>query len=48
MTQAQTDLLIEFLTVLMRFILRHGSPAEQAEILEHWQEFYDGLVVRPD
>jgi hypothetical protein len=28
---------VEFVAFVLRFISRHGTPAEQAAALEHWQ-----------
>ena len=38
MTIAEREALYAFLAFMMAYISRHGTPAEQAEVLEHWQE----------
>jgi hypothetical protein len=37
MTEEQMDALMEALALLLRYVGRHGTPAEQAAALEHWQ-----------
>jgi len=37
-TIAEREALYAFLAFMMAYISRHGTPAEQAEVLEHWQE----------
>ncbi len=43
MTQKQSDALIDILAFLMQFVSRHGTPQEQAEVLEHWQEINEAF-----
>lgn len=37
MTTEQIDELMEALALVLRYIGRHGTPAEQAAALEQWQ-----------
>jgi hypothetical protein len=36
-TIAEREALVDFLAFMMAFVSRHGTPQEQAEVLEHWQ-----------
>jgi hypothetical protein len=44
MTPELRDALLDFLSVVMRFVMHRGSTAEQTEILERWQELYERLL----
>jgi hypothetical protein len=46
MNEELRSALLEFLNSVRDFILRHGSGAEQADILERWQELYEQSVVQ--
>ena len=37
MSPEERQSLMEFLAFILRFVSRHGTPAEQAAALEHWQ-----------
>jgi len=37
MSAAERQSLFEFLAFMLRFVSRHGTPAEQVAVLEHWQ-----------
>jgi hypothetical protein len=37
MSAEEREALLEFLAFMLRYISRHGTPAEQAAALEHWQ-----------
>jgi hypothetical protein len=37
MSAEEREALMEFLAFMLRYISRHGTPAEQAAALEHWQ-----------
>ena len=38
------EALIAFLDSVRAFVMRHGNTAEQADILERWQELYERAV----
>jgi hypothetical protein len=42
-TIAEREALYAFLAFMMAYISRHGTPAEQAEVLEHWQEINEAF-----
>jgi hypothetical protein len=44
-TDLQRDALIDFLAIVMRYVMHHGAAAEQAEVLEAWQELYERFLV---
>ena len=37
MSEEERQSLVELVAFLLRFVGRHGTPAEQAAALEHWQ-----------
>ena len=37
MSEEERQALTEFLAFILRFVSRHGTPAEQAAVLEQWQ-----------
>ena len=37
MSEEERQSFVEFVAFILRFISRHGTPAEQAAALEHWQ-----------
>ena len=43
MSTEEREALLEFLALVMRFIGRHGTPAEQAAVLEQWQAVNEQL-----
>lgn len=44
MTPQQTEALMNFLSAVMAFIGKHGNTAEQARILEEWQQLYGVML----
>ena len=37
MSAEEREALLSFLALVMRYMSRHGTPAEQAAVLEEWQ-----------
>lgn len=45
MSDDEREALVEFLNVVMRFLMRSGCTTMQAEVLESWQTLYERFVV---
>lgn len=43
MSREEREALLDFLALVMRFIGRHGTPAEQAAVLEQWQAVNEAI-----
>jgi hypothetical protein len=43
MSSEQRQALLDFLALVMRYMSRHGTPAEQAAVLEHWQQINEAF-----
>jgi hypothetical protein len=43
MSREEREALLDFLAFIMRYVSRHGTPAEQAAVLEHWQAVNEQL-----
>jgi hypothetical protein len=43
MSPEERQAFMEFMAFLLRYISRHGTTAEQAAALEHWQAIHEAF-----
>jgi hypothetical protein len=44
MNDDERQALLDFAAFVMHFVSRHGNPAEQAAILEYWQQLNEAFT----